>query len=363
MRQIQVKFLRRFPLFLRLAIMAAASLVVIFGLIVLIAWQWYQLGLKPADASATELELFVVDRGQSAERIAEALEDRDLIKSAFVFDWYVRVGDHYSEFQAGNFEVSQSMSVPEVVEVLKYGQASNSRTTIIPGLRLDEVADSMVEQGFSRGVVATALDASRYPDHPVAKWWPTNQSPSLEGYLYPETFNVTGFEQSDADSVVRRSLNEFAQVFKDNPDLEANFTSRGLTVHQAVIFASIVGQEASRPDDLAKVAQVFFKRYNQGATLGADPPVFYAHYVLNQPLDFDLDHPYNTRKNPGLPPGPIANVSEQVLLAVANPADTDYYFFLTGDDGTVYFNKTLDGHNRDKNLYCHEACKLPSSGS
>ena len=360
MRQIQVKFLRRFPLFLRLAIMAAASLVVIFGLIVLIAWQWYHLNLKPADVSVTELELFVVDRGQSAERIAEALEDRDLIKSAFVFSWYVRVNDHYSELQAGNFEVSQSMSVPEIVEVLKDAQASNSRVTIIPGLRRDEVFDSLVEQGFSRAAVTNALTADNYLDHPVARWWP-DESPSLEGYLYPETFNVTGFEQSDIDSVIRRSLNEFAQVFKDNPDLEADFASQGLTVHQAVILASIVGQEASQPDDLAKVAQVFLKRYNQGASLGADPPVFYAYYVLNQPLDFDLDHPYNTRKNPGLPPGPIANVSEPVLLAVANPADTDYYFFLTGDDGTVYFNKTLDGHNRDKNLYCHEACKLPSS--
>lgn len=363
MSRIQIRFLRRFPLFLRLAVMTAASLVVLFGLIVLIAWQWYQLGLKPVDPGDTQLELFIVDQGQTPKRTAEALEDRDLIKSAFAFEWYLRVGGHDGKnLQHGNFEISRSMSVPEIVEVLRHGQSSNSRVTIYPGLRLDQIFDSLVEQGFSRAVVTSALEADRYLDHPVAGWWPEGQTPSLEGYLYPETFNVTSFEQSDADSVVRRSLNEFAQVFKDNPSLEADLADRGLTVHQAVIFASIVAQEAERPDDMAKVSQVFFRRRNEGKALGADPPVFYAYHVLKRPIDFKADYPYNTRRVPGLPPTPISNFNDQALLATANPADTNYYFFVAGDDGTIYFNETLDGHNRDADLYCHEACRLPTAG-
>ena len=341
MNQTQAKFLRRFPQVLRLAIMAAASLVVIFGLIVLIVWQWYQLRLKPIDPNNTEAVEFVVERDEKADEIAERLEDKELIKSAQAFKWYVRVGNH-DDYQAGSFEISQSMSVPEIVEVLRDAQASNTRVTIYPGLRLDEVADSLVEQGFGLSTVATALDASRYLDHPVARWWPRGQSPSLEGYLYPETFNVTDFEQSDADSIIRRSLNEFPQALKDNPDLESNFAARGLTVHQAVVLASIVEQEAKEPEDMPKIAQVFFKRLGRGAALQAGSTSDYAHSVLNQPLNFEINHPYNTHRNPGLPPGPISNVGEQALLAVANPADTDYYFFTVDADGELYFETLKD---------------------
>lgn len=353
----QAKFLRRFPLFLRLAIISAVGIILLAGLVVLIIWQWFQLGQKPADSRQTSLELFVVEQGQSLERIAEALEDRDLIRSATAFKWYVRVGDHYSEFQAGNFEVSPSMTVAEIVEILKYGQASNQRVTIFPGRRLDELAVSLQEQGFSDSIVTTALSADRWLDHPAAGWWPAGAS--LEGYLYPETFNVTGFEQSDADSLVRRSLNEFSRVLKDNPELEAGFGRQELTVHQAVVLASIVAGEASRPDDMAKVAQVFLKRYHRGASLGADSPVLYAHRAFGRSLDFKVDHDYNTRLRAGLPPGPISNVDIEALRAVAEPADTDYYFFVAGDDGTIYFNETLSGHNRDANLYCHRACDWP----
>ena len=365
MERTQIRFLRRFPRFLRLAIMTAASLVVLFGLIALIVWQRYQLGLKPVDPNNPEVELFVVDKDQKPSDTAKALEDRGLIKSSLIFEWYLRIDSNDGrDLQRGSFEISRAMSIPEIVDVLEDSQASNNRVTIFPGHRLDEIADSLEEQGFDPSVVATALDASRYADHPVARWWPEpgNQPVSLlEGYLYPETFNVTGFEQDDIDSIVRRSLDEFARVFKDNPDLEAKLAGRGLTVHQAVIFASIVAQEAERPDDMAKVAQVFFKRYNQGAVLGADPPVFYAYHVLNRPIDFHADYPYNTRRVPGLPPTPISNFGDQALLATANPAATDYYFFVAGDDGTIYFNQTLDGHNRDANLYCHEACRLPTA--
>ena len=315
----QMKILRRFPVFLRLAIISAAGLVVLAGLIVLIIWQWYQLGQNPADNKATETQLFVVETGQSLDRIAEALKYRELIRSATAFRWYVRIGDHYSEFQAGNFEISPSMTVSEVVEVLKYGQATSNRVTILPGQRLDQVAEALVEQGFSRSVVATALNVDRYLDHPVAAWWPADPD-NLEGYLYPETFNATGFDQADADSVVRRSLNELARILRDNPDLEAGFERQGLSVHQAVILASIIVQEAQRPEDQAQVAQVFFKRLNQGGVLGADPPVFYAHFALGEPLDLKGDHAYNTRVRPGLPPGPISNVSREALAAVANPA-------------------------------------------
>ena len=355
----QAKFLRRFPLFLRLAIIAAVGLILLAGLIVLIIWQWYQLGQKPVDTRSVALELFVVEQGQSLERIAEALKDRELIRNTTVFEWYVRVGGDYSEFQAGDFEVSPSMTVAEIVEILKYGQASNRRVTIFPNRRLDQLATSLQEQGFTDAIVTTSLSADRWLDHPVARWWPAG-SASLEGYLYPETFNVTGFEQSDADSLIRRSLNEFSRVLKDNPDLEAGFQQQQLSVHEAVILASIVTSEASRPEDLAKVAQVFLKRYHLGRPLGADPPVFYAHFALGRPLDFSVDHDYNTRLRPGLPAGAISNVGLEPLRAVANPADTDYYFFLAGDDGTIYFNETLDGHNRDRRLYCHEACKLPT---
>ena len=353
-----MNFFKRFPKALTVSLFVAVSLIIICAFVALFIWRWYQAGQQPLVRESDQVVLFRVDRGQSRDQIADNLDQAGLLKNRTVFSWYVRLGDHYQYFQAGNFRLSPGQTVAEIVETLKRGQATNWQVTILPGQRLDQIKQSLIDQNFSRQIVEQALLPDHYLDHPVAAYWPADQ-PGLEGYLTPETFYVTGFELDDLMSVIRRSLNKFNQMLNDNPQLAVGFNDQGLTVHQAVIMASIVTKEVSDPEFQPTVAQVFLTRYQRGAALGSDVVLFYAVRAFGQPLDFDSDSPYNSRRHSGLPPTPIANVQLPALAAVANPSQTDYYFFLAGDDGQIHFNKTYQGHLRDRDRYCHELCKLP----
>ena len=345
---------------LRALLVFAGSLILVAAIVVFFIWRWYEQGQAPANRNQIETQLFTIDRGQTVGQIAINLKDEGLIQNPAVFKWYVRIGDHYSQFQAGNFQLSPAMTVAEVVAVLKRGQATNNEIIILPDQRLDQIEASLVSQGFPKAVIAAALKADKYLDHPVAQYWPKDNQ-SLEGYLYPETFYVTSFGQADAESLIRRSLNQFSRLLNDDPRLLAGFADQGLTVHEAVILASIVDQEVDNFEDQRRVAQVFLKRLRRGAGLGSDVVFFYAVAVLDTPLDFSIDHPYNGRLRPGLPPTPIGNTRLESLLAVADPAPTDYYFFLAGDDGTIHFNKTYADHLRDRDRYCDELCRLPAT--
>ena len=226
--------------------------------------------------------------------------------------------------------------------------------TIFPNQRLDQIEDSLVEQGFDRLDVQVAMQASRYADHPVAEYKPPTAS--LEGYLAPETFSVNQFNADSAESVIRRSLDEFASNLTEEiiAAIEGN-ENAFRSVHEAVTLASVVEAEVG-PEYRPEVAQVFIKRLAGGIKLESDVTFIYAAAVEGGEPTVNHPSAYNTRLHGGLPPGPIGNVSESSLKAVAFPAGTDYLFFVTGDDGVTHFNESLQGHNADVRRYCIEGC-------
>jgi UPF0755 protein len=118
----------------------------------------------------------------------------------------------------------------------------------------------------------------------------------------------------------------------------------------------MVEQEASNPADRAQVAQVFLSRIKQNMPLGSDVTAFYGARLAGQSPNVNYDSPYNTRLHPGLPPGPISNVTESSLQAVAHPAGTDWLYFVAGDDGNVHFSHTLEEHQALTQQYCHKLC-------
>ena len=153
-------------------------------------------------------------------------------------------------------------------------------------------------------------------------------------------------------------------VIKEN-DLEAKYASRGLTLHEGITLASVVQKEAS-PQEQPTVAQVFLSRLGYGIPLGSDVTVTYAldtvdpdrtTYQDNQSA-LKVDSCYNTRLHSGLPCGPISNPSLTALLAVANPSDTTYLYFLTGDDGLMYYSYTEAEHNQNIYSHCKELCNV-----
>ena len=232
---------------------------------------------------------------------------------------------------------------------------ANLEVTIYPGQRLDQIEDSLVEQGFNRLDVQVALQLSNYDNHRVQQF--LHSATDLEGYLAPETFYVNQFNAHSAEELIGNSL----EVFVDNleevrADLEADGGYFADNLSGAAILASIVEAEVG-PEDRAKVAQVFIKRLREGMKLDSDVTFFYAAAVEGGEPRIDHPSPYNTRLHGGLPPGPIGNFSKSSLQAVANPADTDYLFFVAGDDGKTYFNTTYEEHLEDVARHCVEKCR------
>ena len=171
----------------------------------------------------------------------------------------------------------------------------------------------------------------------------------LEGYLFPETYLLP--RHTDASRLVRQMTDRFEQVL--TPELRQAAEAKGLTVRQAVTLASIVEKEASRPDERPLVAAVYANRLRIGMPLQSDPTVIFAlqragKYTGNlRRDDLDFDSPYNTYRYPGLPPGPIASPGRASLEAAVNPAAVDYLYFVSRNDGSHEFARTLDEHNRN----------------
>jgi UPF0755 protein len=131
-------------------------------------------------------------------------------------------------------------------------------------------------------------------------------------------------------------------------DIRNGFAAQGLSVYQGVTLASMVEKEVSKPGDRAQVAQVFISRLRQGMRLGSDVTVFYARSIN--------DNSYDTTTHTGLPPGPIAAVSDGALQAASHPAGSNWLYFVTGDDGTTYFSQTFEQHQEYVQKYCHKLC-------
>jgi UPF0755 protein len=140
------------------------------------------------------------------------------------------------------------------------------------------------------------------------------------------------------------------------PELRTGIVRQGLTVHEGVILASIIEQEVGKQSDRATVAQVFLKRRQMDMPLGSDVTAFYGAIKDGKTPSLTYDSPYNTLIHKGLPPGPISNVSDSSLQAVANPSPTDYLYFVAGDDGITYFSHTLQEHEALTQAHCKKLC-------
>lgn len=333
----------------RILASAFITAVVVLGLMLAGARIWYVVNLRPVLAEPSPTR-FIVNEGESEQVIAKNLKNGDLIRSELAFKTYVKNSKFSGKLKAGAYELDGTQSTPEIVEILGGGKEASVLFTIAPGLRLDQIKSRFIKAGYSEAEVNSAFDPSQYKKHPALMGKP--EEASLEGYLYPESFKITAL--TPASSIVKQSLDEMAKRLTS--DRISRFEAEGLNTHQAIILASLIEEELSIKEDKRIVAQIFLKRLREGISLGSDVTYIYAAAVFGGIESPELDNPYNTRKYTGLPPGPIANVSESSLDAVAYPADTDYLFFISGDDGKTYFAYTLKEHEENIRKYCQKIC-------
>ena len=330
-------------------VMAVAVLVAVLVVATLAIWRFYGQNLKPLSSHGTP-QTITVDAGATPRQIANLLHNHKLIRNAWTFEAYVRHEGVGSDLQAGTYSLSAAQSVPDIVAQLTHGKVSTKLVTVLPGQRLDQIRQALVNDGFTEADVDAALQPTAYENNAALVDKPVGNT--LEGYLYPDSFQRTSVTK--ASTIVQESIAEMQGHL--TPDLRAAFAKEGLSTYQGIILASIVSQEVSRQADRAQAAQVFLKRISVGMPLGSDVTAMYGSRLAGQGTSLSYDTPYNTLIHTGLPPTPISNVDDSSLQAVAHPANTDWLYFVSGDDGVTHFSHTLEEHQALTQQYCHKLC-------
>jgi UPF0755 protein len=310
----------------------------------------------PIDPNDESKQVFTVAPGSTAADIGEQLQERGLIRSALVFRFAADQAGVGSSLAAGDYELSRSMSMTEIIEVLARGQVKRGLIATIPeGWRTEQIADRLEATGVSSRdeFLRAVATPSSIPDLEILG---SPAPTSLEGYLFPETYEVPQKVPGPqvADLMIRMFNQRVGQQLRSNSELN-------LSPHQLLTVASIVEREAQQPSERPLIASVYLNRLARQLPLQADPTVQYAVASRDGPraasygywkqdlteADLALDSPYNTYVHPGLPPAPICNPGEASIRAVLQPAQTDYLYFVAREDGSGLhlFARTLDEHN------------------
>lgn len=306
---------------------------------------------EPAGSDDTPVT-FVVGRGQTAATIAERLHQEGLISDAELFRRYVQYHDLDAGIEAGDFTLRQTMTIPEIALALQEGRRPEPVVVIREGLRLEQIAAAVGEQtsipqDTFLELVTTGWRNQGYGYSFLAHLPPTA---TLEGFLFPDTYRLP--EDPTASDLVERMLSTFDE--RVTPEIEAAAAARGMDLYELVTLASIVEREAVLAEERALIAGVFWNRLEADWRLDACATVQYGMNgsepwwpVLSR-ADLGFESPYNTYQNRGLPPGPICSPGLASIRAAAQPAETDYFFFLvecTKDDGSHVFSRTEAEHN------------------
>lgn len=339
----------------------AITFLLLFGIIGLIGYNYVKSALKPVNPDATKTIAVEVPIGSSLSSISALLEKKGIIKDAKVFKYYAKFKNE-SQFQAGNYDLTQAMTLDELIESLKTGKVYREpifTMTIPEGLTLDQIGkivekktpytqkefmDLVTSEAFVQKMMAN------YPELITDAVLADNIRYDLEGYLFPATYSY--FEEKPSlESIVEEMIAAMNNVVKNYSEV---LVEKQMSVHQLLTFASLLEEEATAQTDRETIASVFYNRIEKGMPLQTDPTVLYAlgshkDRVLYE--DTEVENAYNTYKNKGLPPGPIAGAGKTSIEATLNPSKTDYFYFLADKEGVNHFSKTYDEHLQKKEQY------------
>jgi len=246
--------------------------------------------------------------------------------------------------KAGEYRFDRAMTPFEIIDKIARGDVYVINVTFPEGLTIAEMSKIFEAHGLgpASAFVTAARDAAQVRELDPA-------ATDLEGYLFPETYALS--RHAGADALVHQMVARFERVL--TPELRQAAAAYNLTVRQAVTLASIIEKETARNDERPIVSSVYLNRIRHNMALQCDPTVIYAlqragKYDGNlHREDLGTDSPYNTYRYPGLPPGPIASPGRASLEAAAHPSDSDFLYFVSRNDGSHQFARTLEEHNRN----------------
>lgn len=268
-----------------------------------------------------ETKDFVIKSGQSTREIADSLEDEGLISSATIFTLYTKSKGEL--IQVGVYKLAPSQNMKEILGILVSGKTSENIVTIPEGWRVTQIDAELAKKNISQQGALTQVASAD------------------EGYLFPDTYRF--MPDAKAEDIRQEMMADF------------NKKTAGMNVtRENVILASIVEREAKFDEDRAKIAGVYLNRLEKNMRLEADPTIQYAKGSWDKITTADyknVNSPYNTYLNPGLPPGPICNPGLKSIEAVLRPEENGFLYFFHKSDGHAVFSTTLQEHEDNLKKY------------
>lgn len=329
------------------ALVGLVALALVCGLVL------YSQTLPPGGGD-NEIEL-VIPFGSSTVAIANLLEEQGIIKNALLYRIYLRQNDYEGHLQAGTYQLNDGLTYRQISQLLLQGQVSREsiRFTIPEGLKVEQIAERLanIEVERTSGQTESLIDPDVFLDivqNGEFDYWFVNQIPQdvnyrLEGYLFPNTYEV--YPEATEWDIINIMLRQFERVFTE--EFQQRAQELEMSVHEVVTLASIVEREAVVDKERPNIAGVFHNRLNIRMPLESCATVFY--FTDREPVliaDTQIQNPYNTYRNPGLPPGPIGAPGERAIKATLFYEENEYFFFVTKKDGSGehYFAVTYQEH-------------------
>lgn len=296
-----------------------------------------------------------IEQGLAANRILEVLEHEKIIQAPLATKLYLRLFKRNIKLEAGDYLFPSPINPLEVLDQLQDGRKRTQALTIPEGWTRFEMANRIAEQ-FPGEPQVTEKEVLAMMDDVSLIQEIDPKATNLEGYLYPTTYQFALKEHPKA--IIAKMVQQFKAIWQ--PEWDELARKAGKTRREIVIIASLIENESKVDSERAIVASVIYNRLQRGIPLGIDATNVYIAKLLDRwdgilhKSDLEIDHPYNTRKIYGLPPGPISSASKSAIEAALHPAQTDYLYYVLNvdaNDGSHHFYNTAAEFAKGKAAY------------
>lgn len=311
---------------------------------------WYEIYM-PADKANNQQSSFTVEKGESVKEVATKLRSENFIRSQFWFKIYVWLEKQSTNLQAGEYALSPSFSVPQILQIITGGKVipNEIQLTFPEGFTTQQIKERLLQSSVNS---ALSLGEETVDTFQVQYKFLSEipSANSLEGFLFPDTYRFK--KDVSKDEIVKKFLDNFDKRL--TPSMREEISRQKKTIYQIVTLASIVQQEAISEEEMPMIASIFWNRLSLGMPLESDATVNYATGKKVRQAsadDIKIQSPYNTYLYTGLPPTPICNPGSAAIKAAIYPAQTEHLYFLHPLNSPAVYSKTLEEHNRNKAKY------------
>lgn len=332
------------------------GILIVAGILAISGYNYVSAGLKPLDKNDKKLVQVEVPSGSSNRQIGDILEEGEVIRDGMVFNFYTKF-KNLTNFQAGYYQFSPNMTLDQISKELQQGGSAEplddaSKLTVPEGYDVDKIASLVAKKtDFKKEDFIKVMKddkffeqlKTQYPDLLTDAGNAKDVRYRLEGYLFPATYNV--HKNRSLEDLVTQMVDTTNQILTP---YYSQIKEKGLNVQEVMTLASLVEKEGVTQSDRKKIAQVFFNRIEAQMPLQSDISILYAlgeHKEVVTIKDTEVDSPYNLYTNTGYGPGPFDNPSQEAILAVLDPTENDYIYFVADiSTGKVYYAKTYEEH-------------------